>query len=754
MTVSKFLKDRKKRIWLTVFVILILLGLSVYFVINEPASIVAFFNQFFAPNISKTLPAIIPIILAFIVGLLGNFLASDVGETFKDEKPVEVTVKTEYRPIEEPQPRSKDETFKGFNRSFPNVPDYFTGREQVLKDLENTLKTHRQASFYGTHGLGKTRTAIEYARRHQEKYDLILFVSAVKGNFINNAAFAGAEISEEIKDAQSLEAKYNLLIEYLQNHPNWLIICDNVEDIPEVVGKIPKHFDGNVIYTSNHREIEDVAPPVKIEAMTRNEAELALLRRRARDNKAKLEDVLPEEREAITRIVEKIGTLPVGLNLAGAFIKKYQMNFREYLQDYEKFEDETFQDFDIADYYGEEFIKGLSEAEKAEYKGIAGVFLLSYRRIVEPKDDSDKEKLISRTIVAILNLSAFLAPEKVPEEIWTTGLSLFDEDLAKAAEDKLFWLEVRDRLAQSAFFVRDENEDTLSTHRLILMILQKRLSEEEKRRFAEIAVDSVNELFPWVEFKSWNYCNRLLRHAETTLDHAEDMEIQTQKVTRICNQIALYSADLAEYEKAIIFYQKALEIDEKIVGKEHSNYATRLHNLATVYRKQGRYDEALEKFEEALQIDEKTIGKEHPSYAIRLNNLANVYYSQSRYEEAIEKYKEAMRITEKTVGKEHPSYAIRLNNLANVYYSQGRYDEAIKKYEGALRIGEKTIGKEHPEYAQRLSNLAFVYESQGKYKEALNLHEEALRIDLKTLPENHPYTIQDSESVERCRKKL
>ncbi len=634
--------------------------------------------------------------------------------------------------------KQQEEIFRGLHKSFPRVPKYFTGRKQVLEDLEKTLKTANQASLYGTHGLGKTRTAIEFALRHRADYNFILFISATKGNFVTNAAFVGAEISGKIEQATTLETKFNLFIALLENNKNWLVIVDNVEDVSEVLNKIPAHFAGKVIYTSNLRDIKNVAPPVTIEAMTPDEARLTLLRRKLENNAAELETLSDAEREAITRIVEKIGTLPIALNLAGAFASKYQLTFAEYLADYEQFEDATFQNFDLADYYGENFIKGLNAEEKAEYKGIAGVFLLSHQRIIKPRDESERENLISRTLEAILNLSVFLAPEKVPEEIWLEGLKRLDENLSKAAEDKLFWLEARDRLTQAAFFVRNADDTTFSTHRLILTILQKRLTDEEKRRFAETAVDSVNNLFPEPVFENWKVCNRLQRHAETALNHAENLGIETQTIGRLYNQIAYYIDDLAEYEKAIKFYRKALEIGEKTIGKEHPAYAIRLNNLAEVYRKQGKYEEAIQLYKQALEIDEKTIGKEHPSYAIRLNNLASVYDSQGRYEEAIELYKQALEIDEKTIGKEHPAYATRLNNLASVYDSQGKYEEAIELYKQALEITEKTIGKEHPAYATGLNNLASVYRKQGKYEEAIQLYKQALEIGEKTIGKEHP----------------
>ncbi|MDQ3801371.1 MAG: tetratricopeptide repeat protein [Acidobacteriota bacterium] len=684
-------------------------------------------------------------------------IAADIRKGFGDALPSQPDGKADkivgqLREILTRLSESPELIYRRFHRSFPRVPKYFTGREQVLEDLEKTLETENQAAFYGTHGLGKTRAAVEYALRNREKYDFILFISATKGNFVTNAAFVGAEISKEIEQATSLEAKFNLFIALLENNKNWLVIVDNVEDVSEVTGKIPAHFDGNVIYTSNLREIRNAAPLVTIEAMTPDEAELTLLRRKLENNAAELAEVSDAEREAITRIVEKIGTLPIALNLAGAFISKYQMTFAEYLTDYEQFEDATFQNFDLADYYGENFIRGLNAEEKAEYKGIAGVFLLSYQRIIKPRDESERENLISRTLEAILNLSVFLAPEKVPEEIWLEGLKLLDENLLNAAEDKLFWLEARNRLTQAAFFVRNADENTFSTHRLILTILQKRLTDEEKRRFAELAVDSVNNLFPYVEFKTWKICNRLQRHCETALNHVENLGIETRNAARLYNQLAIYLRSLAEYEKAIYLYQKALEIDEKTIGREHPAYATRLNNLALVYRKQGRYEEAIKLYKQSIEIDEKTIGKEHPDYAVRLNNLAEVYRKQGRYEEAIELLKQALEIGEKTIGREHPDYAVRLNNLANVYYLQDRYEEAIELFKQALEIDEKTIGKEHPDYAIDLNNLANVYKSQARYVEALSLYEESLGIFENTLPENHPSIQTVRKSLELCRR--
>ena len=98
----------------------------------------------------------------------------------------------------------------------------------------------------------------------------------------------------------------------------------------------------------------------------------------------------------------------------------------------------------------------------------------------------------------------------------------------------------------------------------------------------------------------------------------------------------------------------------------------------------------------ALATYEKTLGPEHPHVAACLHNLAELYKAQGRYAEAKPLCQRALAIYEKALGAEHPSVAISLNYLADLYYAQGRYDEAEPLYRRALAIKEKGLGPEQP----------------------------------------------------------
>ena len=195
-----------------------------------------------------------------------------------------------------------------------------------------------------------------------------------------------------------------------------------------------------------------------------------------------------------------------------------------------------------------------------------------------------------------------------------------------------------------------------------------------------------------------------------------------------------------EYTKALEWYEKALAIKEKVLGKEHPDTAKTYNNIATVYDSQGKYDEALEWHQKALAIKEKVLGKEHPSTAVTYGNIGKVYNCQGDYDKALEWFQKALAIAEKVLGKEHPDTATTYNNIAGIYDSQGDYAQALEWYQKALAIAEKVLGKEHPDTATTYNNIALVYDNQGKYDEALECYQKALDIQEKVLGKEHPHT--------------
>ncbi|MHC4579797.1 MAG: tetratricopeptide repeat protein [Planctomycetota bacterium] len=180
------------------------------------------------------------------------------------------------------------------------------------------------------------------------------------------------------------------------------------------------------------------------------------------------------------------------------------------------------------------------------------------------------------------------------------------------------------------------------------------------------------------------------------------------------------------YREAVPKAERALAIRREILGEEHPDYASRLNNLAALYKSMGEYAQAEPLLRQAREIWKKALGEEHPDYARSLHNLAWLYVSMGEYAQAEPLCRQAREIFKKALGEEHPDYATSLNNLALLYDSMGEYAKAEPLYRQALEIDKKALGEEHPDYATSLHNLASLYVSMGEYAKAEPLYLQAL----------------------------
>jgi tetratricopeptide (TPR) repeat protein len=60
-------------------------------------------------------------------------------------------------------------------------------------------------------------------------------------------------------------------------------------------------------------------------------------------------------------------------------------------------------------------------------------------------------------------------------------------------------------------------------------------------------------------------------------------------------------------------YRRAIEIDERVFGKDHPNVATDYNNLAGLLQDQGKYDQAEPLYRRAMEIFQTKLGSDHPN---------------------------------------------------------------------------------------------------------------------------------------------
>lgn len=235
------------------------------------------------------------------------------------------------------------------------------------------------------------------------------------------------------------------------------------------------------------------------------------------------------------------------------------------------------------------------------------------------------------------------------------------------------------------------------------------------------------------------------RYEEAEFLHKQALEMQKKllgnehlDIAESLNCLGLLYTDEGRYAEAELVYVQALEMRQHLLGTEHQDIADSLNNLALLYDAQGRYIEAESLLIQALKMRRHLLGNEHPRVGTSLNNLAYCYNSQGCYTKAEPLYLEALELSKRLLGEEHTETAISYNNLAYLYVSQERYSEAEPLFAQALEINQKVLGEKHPNVATSLNNLASVYDMQGRHLEAELLYIQALETRKQLLGENHP----------------
>jgi tetratricopeptide (TPR) repeat protein len=406
--------------------------------------------------------------------------------------------------------------------------------------------------------------------------------------------------------------------------------------------------------------------------------------------------------------------LPLALEQAGAYIEETACGLQGYLRLYQA--------------QGVQLLKEHGEFVPDHPEPVATTWSLSF----------DKVEQANSASAELLRFCAFLAPDAIPEELFSESANELGPTLEPIVSDPSRLNTAIRELFKYSLIHRDPETQTLSIHHLVQEVLKDQMDEETQRLWAERAVRAVNNVFPNPQFRNWDRCRRYLLHAQMCSALIEQWDLLFTEAANLLNRMGGYLQQRGEYEQVEQLQQRALAINEEALGPEHSDTATSIAHLAFFYDSQGKYEQAEPLYQRALTIDEKAYGPDHHDVATDLNNLAALYDSQGKYEQAEPLYQRALGIWENVLGPDHPNTAGCLNNLAALYYHQGKYEESEPLYQRALAIHKRVLGADHPDTALSLYWLAYIYSNQGKYEQAEPLYQRTLKIYEKTLPPDHP----------------
>src|ERR1019366_6873628 len=303
-----------------------------------------------------------------------------------------------------------------------NVPyqrnPFFTGREETLKHLHTSLQVEKVIALSHPHGItglggiGKTQTALEYAYRYRTEYRAVFWVRADSSVALLSSFATLAhllELPQRNEQDQYLIAE--AVLRWLQGNPGWLLIFDNM-DTPAIAEPfMPQIGQGHILFTTRAHSFGEIAQRLDIRKMEPETGALLLLRRaNILLPKISLDNATLEDRGTALEISQKLDGLPLALDQAGAYIKETPCSLSEYLSRYQIRHQELLQirGNEIQDYYP---------------ATVATTWSLSFEKVYQ----------INPAAAELLNLCAFLAPDAIPEEIFTIGADQLGDVLSPIA---------------------------------------------------------------------------------------------------------------------------------------------------------------------------------------------------------------------------------------------------------------------------------------------------------------------------------
>ena len=556
---------------------------------------------------------------------------------------------------------------------------HFVDRDREMQEIEQNLlpaKAPRERKIHILHGMGgigKTQLAIAHARKHQQTYSAIVWVNGDSrdtvlqslGTFSRHSGIRSisdptAKVAQQAPDVEA-EAEAVLRWLALKRNQRWLMILDNVDrDVTaeeenaqayDVTSFLPRADHGSILITSRLPALGEIGTPTEVGRLNSEQA-LELLRDHSglqRSNTGTVKVLLVELPNVpittkwsadMTKLVERLGYLPLALVQAGRYIRETKTSYSKYLELYES--------------SWSRLVAETPRLRDYDNGSIQTTWTISYKRIQETNE----------TAATFLQLWANLDRQDIWYELVSRGSDGCRESgwLQKIAESEIDFKRVMKALLGYSLVESHQYTDSYSVH----PVVHDWCAETIGRGLDGLMMTAVKMVGAAVpdhsEAKYWVLQQRLVPHADRCARRIKDSgvleRVESVEASDAFHNLGLLYADQGKLVEAEEMYRRALDGKEKAWGREHTSTLDTVNNLGILYKDQGKLVEAEEMYRRALDGYKKARGPDHPTTLTIANNLYLLESSQGEQEGGKETFQQVLDGDEKAADTDKYSQSL------------------------------------------------------------------------------------------------
>ena len=432
----------------------------------------------------------------------------------------------------------------GWMHNLPVASGVFVGRD--LGQLAALLDTGGgggvvvgQAAVHGLGGIGKTELVAHYAHAHVERYPLVWWITA---DTAANIGLGLAELTRRLHPVATLADAQAWAVGWLQAHPGWLLVLDNVEDIADIRPLLGALAGRGQVVVTTRRDLGLARwrvlglTPVRLGVLARPASVDLLTGLTGRD-----------DRDGAGRLAAELGDLPLALEQAAAYLGQHDgLSFDAYRTRLTS-----------------RFDRYATDA------GEGGQSQRTIGRVWQVTIDAVTAR--SALAARVLAVLGWLAPDGLPVDV----LHPLAEDAADV-DDAVTVLASYNMIQTAA--------GVIGVHRLVQAVTRQgdqtgdsgdRPARIEAAQLLAAAIpdDPVNNVAGWPRWKI------LLPHIDALLANLPATHTDTT-ILEVGDRAATFRQFQGQLTTAIILFEQVLADRRRVLGDDHPDTLNSRHNLA------------------------------------------------------------------------------------------------------------------------------------------------------------------------------